>query len=294
VVVDNKRGRRRGRGRSYSLQFSVIGLIAIAIFAVLSVTVLFRLNTVILHGASIYSTEEITAASGLRSGDNLIRKNMTECAAGITRELVYIEAAEVRRSFPSSVRITVAPCVETANIEHDGTWYLISATGKILEITDSSYNVNLLTFYGASPADGLLKGAKFESDDPRKTENVFELLEKTGTGVMAGKIKSVDVTDNYNVSCNYDDRITIVLGAVSEIDYKYKLADTIIRMNIGEDEEGTLTLRPEIASASFIDKYGLEFNESVYIDNLQKAAEEESEGTGVSPEDPPSPPVNFE
>jgi cell division protein FtsQ len=278
LVVDDKRNRRRERrrrGGNYSLQFSLIALIAFIIFAALSLTVLFRAKTVVLYGASPYSADEIVAASGIRSGDNLIRTNTAEREKAVAQKLAYVETAEVKRVFPASFRITVAPCVETANLEQDGVWYLISATGKILKISDFAHDENLLTFYGCEPAEGLAEGGKFESSDPKKTENIYELMAQTRAGVMAGRIKSIDVADNYDIRCNYEDRITIAVGSAAEIEYKYRLADTIIRNSIGADEEGTLTLRPEIASVSFIDKYGLEYNESVYIDNLRKAAGEE-------------------
>ena len=269
-------GLNRRRKVNYSLQYSVIGFIAFSIFAILSVTVLFNVNSVVISGSSVYSADEIITVSGIKSGDNLIRKSMSRCSDMITQNLSYIEAAEVRRVFPSSVRITVSPGIEAAYMEQDDVWYLVSATGRILRIDESRYNPALPVFYGTDPAEELSEGQMFESKEPGKTDRIYELMKKTPESALAGKIVSIDVTDRFNISMNYEDRITIVFRPVTDLEYNYRFADIILRQNIGSKEEGTLTLTPQ--GASFIDKEGLLQNERTYLSNLEESLRDESIG----------------
>ena len=96
-----KRGKRRKR--NMSLYYATVILIVMVIFAILSVTVFFKVENVIVTGSSIYSVQEIVSVSGIEGGENMIRKNMGKAAERITEQLIYIETAKISRKLPSSV-----------------------------------------------------------------------------------------------------------------------------------------------------------------------------------------------
>ena len=270
----SKKQKKKRRG-NYSLQYSVIIFIAFAIFMTLSLTVFFKITTVSIHGSSIYTPDEIAFYSGIESGDNLIRTNMRRSSEAIRRELVYIETAAVRRSFPSTVKITVDSAVEATLVESGGIWYLLSESGKILDISAEPISRNLITFYGTDAYGGLNRGDKFESNDSRKTDNIYELLEKLNDGTdFSHMIKSVDITDRHDIILNFDDRINIAIGSITELDYKFRYSDTLLRMNIGTYEQGTLTFNSD--SVSFISLDGVIHNEEVYQGNVNRLNQEEA------------------
>ncbi len=265
VVKHNNSHKKKQHNGNYSIHYTMIAFIALIVFVVLSLTVLFNIETVIITGNSIYSAEEIVAASGLASGDNMIRKNMAKCEESITSQLIYIETATVKRSFPSSIKIIIKPCVETANFESEEGFFVISKGGKILRFTDEP-DLKLLTFYGTHPKEEMAIGMQFESADNKKTENIFELIDKLNSSSMAGKVSSFDVTDRLNISCIYENRVTIEMGSVSELDYKFKAAENILTVKISPHTEGTMKIMS--TGISFIDKDGLEINEQTYINNI--------------------------
>ena len=96
-------------------------------------------------------------------------------------------------------------------------------------------------------------------------------------------ITSIDVSERSDLSFIYDDRITVKLGAVMDLEYKINFALEIIRKQIGEKTEGVLTILSDAKSASFLDKESLENNARVYSDNLaamtsaESVSEEETE-----------------
>ena len=94
-------------------------------------------------------------------------------------------------------------------------------------------------------------------------------------------ITSIDVSERSDLSFIYDDRITVKLGAVIDLEYKINFALEIIRKQIGEKTEGVLTILSDAKSASFLDKESLENNARVYSDNLAAMTSAES----VSEED---------
>ena len=74
VKSENNGGNKRVRRRNMSLYYGLVLFIVLIMFAVLSVTVFFNVENIIVNGSSIYTAEEIVAASGIQGGDNMIRQ----------------------------------------------------------------------------------------------------------------------------------------------------------------------------------------------------------------------------
>lgn len=268
-----KRGQRRKR--NMSLYYSTVVLIALVIFAILSVTVFFKIETVIVKGSSIYSVDEIISASGIEGGENMIRKNMGKAERQITSELIYIETADIVRKLPSSVEIEITPCIETACMQYDDGWLIISRMGKILR--EAEYPPDgMVIFYGTEPAEDTHIGGVFASAEENKTEVIYELLEKSQSAGFASKMTSFDVTSRVNISCMYEDRINIEIGAISDIDYKFKFAEEIITTRLSEDAEGRLRMLEN--SAQYLSNADLE-----QIMEYRRINEEISENTITEP-----------
>ena len=248
-----KRGKRRKR--NMSLYYATVILIVMVIFAILSVTVFFKIETVIVTGSSIYSAGEIVSVSGIEGGENMIRKNMGKAAENITEQLIYIETAEISRKLPSSVVIEVTPCTETACLESEDGWLIISRMGKVLREAESPPN-GMTVFYGTEPAEDVQVGSTFASADENKTDVIFELLDKEQSGGFASGMTSFNVTNRVNISCMYEDRIDIEIGAISDLDYKLKFAEEIITGNLPEDAEGRLRMLDK--GAQFLSSSDLE------------------------------------
>lgn len=292
-VVKSSGGAAVRKKSNNSAYYGVIALVVIITFVILSTTVFFRIDTLVITGSSIYTAEEITAASAIHGGDNLIRTLMGKCSDRIESNLVYVEKAEPKRHFPSTVEISIEPSVETANIAVGSTYYIVSQSGKILEITDTPRQ-DIFTVNGVIPLAGVIVGEKFVCEDDKHTDVLYKLMD-VGMNALSQKITSFDMTDYLNVSCVYDNRITVEFGATSELDYKLKLADTIIATKIGPETEGTLKMLSN--GASFIDKTGLEQNEQIYQENINtsvSAEESETDAENIVTNSEGSTEVHFE
>ena len=315
-------------GGSKSGYLGIAALAAAVIFLILSTTVFFKINTITVKGSSIYTAEEISTASGIKSGNNLIRTNMSKAAANIENTLTYIETAELKRSFPSGVVITVSPCRETISAEYEDGFCLLSEKGKVLKTSETPFP-DTIVIYGArtkpvteelaeteaSSGTGNVTsatekdeavtedsgettpiptvGSRFECTKANRTE-IFYHLVNIAKSSFAGLANDFDMTDHHNISCIYDGRITVEFGAVTELDYKIKLASEILKDKIGKKTEGTLRMLS--GGASFIDKAGIEQNELTYESNLaaQNAPETEVTTDGNTSEQTSSDVVHFE
>ena len=263
---------RSSRRGNMTLHYSLIAFIVLVVFVILSTTVFFNIESADIIGSSIYSPDEIIAASGIHGGDNMIRKNMSKAEEAITSELIYIEEAHISRKLPSSVEILIVPCVETASLQTEDGYLIVSESGKILRAENEPAE-DTLVFLGAEPAEEMHVGVKFASADENKTEVIYELIEKSDSG-FASKITSFDVSDRLNISCLYEDRITVEINSIADIDYKFLLAEEILDTKISPDAEGRLKLLEN--GAQFLSNDDIAQNEQVFEMNMQTSASTET------------------
>jgi len=263
------------RKRNMSLHYSVIVLIVLIIFSVLSVTVFFNIDTAVVSGSSIYTADEIIRVSGIQGGDNMIRKNLGRAEKAITAELIYIEEAHISRKLPSSVEILIVPCIETASLQNEGGYMIISETGKILSLSEEPAE-DTPVFYGVNPAEELKPGDTFKSEDETKTEVIYELIALLENRFVS-KITSFDVNDRLNINCLYDNRIDIELGVITDAEYKFRLADEIISTRISPGAEGRLKMLEN--GGQFLSKADLEQIDEIFLHNSEAATETVTEET---------------
>lgn len=267
------------RKRNMSLHYGAVSLIVLIIFSVLSVTVLFNIETASVIGSSIYTAEEIISVSGIRGGDNMVRKNLGKAEKAITSELVYIEEATITRRLPSSVEIVIVPCVETASLQDEGGFMIVSATGKILRLSEEPAE-DTQVFYGVNPVEELKIGDTFKSEDEAKTEVIYELM-ALSENQFVSEITSFDVSDRLNISCVYDNRIDIMLGVITDAEYKFRLANEIISTKISPGAEGRLKMLEN--GGQFLSKADLEQIEQTFLHNSEAATETVTEETSAGP-----------
>jgi cell division protein FtsQ len=236
VKAKVKTGKRRRK--NMAIYYVMCFTVAITVFSILSVTVLFSLDEVTVEGESVYPAEQIVAASGIRTGVNLIRFNTGDSRRRIIDSLVYIDDVIIRKNLPNRVTIVVTGAREMASIAHEGVFYTISHNGRILERTHTARDVTVI--YGFE-ADEPMVGGYIRSEQDRKTELIFTIFE-TAREVELFGITSIDITDFLDISLNYMDRITLSLGPGTQLEDKLRAAVEIVENRIESNERGTLLL----------------------------------------------------
>lgn len=267
------RKREREQKKRRKIYYVVILLAVSVCFIVLTMTVFFNIQEVKIVGSTKYTAEEIVEASGIVVGDNMLRENISECSGNITSKLIYIETAEVRKKFPYTIQITVEPCIPDANVQNEEGYFLISKSGKILEKL-ANPRPGLLIVNGADGDMTLNEGDRFVSADEKKTDDIYALIKSFDSYGMEN-ITYIDISDRANVWFLYEGRIKVELGVISELDYRLKFVDEILKNKIGPNTSGTLRLLND--SAQFIDEAGLAENDRIYEQNIATSVRETEE-----------------
>ena len=221
--------------------------IALVAFMAMSYTFLFNIQNmvvVVLSGEDSESKEEanekgneVANASGIRIGDNLLRVNTEKSAENILKNVLFVETAEVHRSFPSTLEIKVDYCVPSFNVEYNGGVLVVSKMGKILErnnfITDG-----LPTISGIQPVtveEGQQLSAINEHKNVALTELMASVSEDSG-------ISGIDISDEFSIVINYSNGTVFKMGNWNDAEYKLTLADTVMRDGSVNGKKGYLTM----------------------------------------------------
>lgn len=125
--------RKKIRRRRLIIGFFTFMIFSAAVFAVLSVTVLFPVKTVNAGGKTRYSAEEIIKASGLSEKNNIFTFSSEKTAEKIRKKLPYAGEISVTRKLPDTVDIKIkTELSEFAYIHQNDGYYAVSSDFKVL------------------------------------------------------------------------------------------------------------------------------------------------------------------
>jgi cell division protein FtsQ len=132
-IIERRRQVAAGRVRRRRLQL-VAGLLAVVVavgVAKLVDSPLFSLTSVRVQGTAALTGAEVLAASGVHPGEPYLALDPGAIGRRV-EALPRVARAEVRRDYPSSLRITVVERPATAAISAEGRWWQVAADGTVL------------------------------------------------------------------------------------------------------------------------------------------------------------------
>ena len=124
--------RRRRHHRSAAVLYKLLSVVVISGAIVAALTLFFKVETITVSGTTEYSSEEIITASGVKQGDNLFLLNKYEIYESILEKLPYVSSVSISRKLPDTLLIEVTDSNQGGVIEDHGTYWVLSAEGKLL------------------------------------------------------------------------------------------------------------------------------------------------------------------
>ena len=254
------------RGR-FILHLVTVAAVVFAI--VLGMSIFFKVENVQVSGCEKYSPWEISEASGIEIGSNLLGVSRAQVSGNIISNLPYVDKVRVGIILPDTVNIQITELDIAYSVQDvQGYWWLMNSDGKIIE------EVNAVTAKDYTQVLGVLlevpevgqQALAHESDlvtvplvdaetgeIPEETEAATDetkesitvditasqrlqaaisVLQTLSTNSISGQIDSVDVTDLKAIELWYDERFQINLGDTMRLDYKI----SALRATIGKME----------------------------------------------------------
>lgn len=242
------------------LALHLITVVAVVLAVVLGLSVFFKVEVVEISGFDKYTVQEIHEASGIKIGDHLLTFGRTKAAGKIIAALPYVKSARIGIKLPNTVKIEIEEVDVTYALKaSDGSWWLMSAAGKIVEQVADADNIPHTKVLGVqlqSPKVGE-QAIAWQDPTPSTDENgnpipVTVTAEERLNAVISiagflekhriiGKMSSIDVNYLMDIQLWYGNQYQILLGTTEDLSkkielVKYSLASVIY-------DEGILDIR---------------------------------------------------
>lgn len=233
-----RRKRRNRRARRAAVMVAVIGILACV---VLSLTVFFPITSVVVEGElSAYTPQQIIAAAGISKGDNLFAFSSAAVKGRLQTQMPYLEDVEISRSISGVITLTVTEATDFLVLPHQSGNLVLSPSLRVVG-TSMESSGNLAKVYGLDPLDPKvgqpLQGAG--EDGTLYLEYVVDALYENG--LLAG-VSDINVADKLNLSIVYENRLFIMLGTASNMDYKIRMMQQVVLNELKPEDTGYLDL----------------------------------------------------
>lgn len=223
--------REQQRKRVRNLRIGAGALVVMLIVLILSRTVLFKIQNIDVTnpGDAKYTEDQIATASGVVKGTkNLFSCNLDKIEKNIEQGLPYIGKAEIKRDFPSTLRVTVTTTETAAAIAYGTGYLLIDINGKMLESTltvpegipvlrcNPEFQMNLGQYIGVALSKDDEEQAQSDKQMIELVQRIMAALETVGMD----NITLIDIRDVRAITLMYDNRLTLHLGTEDQLEDK--------------------------------------------------------------------------
>lgn len=239
----HRRHKRFRFGKLYAVVCTLLVLLAIIGGSV----VFFRVDAVEVEGNARYSRDQIVAVTGIEQGDNMFLLDKYAIIDALEEELTYLDTVVIRRSLPSTIRITVTECAVAAAVrdEATGEWWLVSSGGKLLErgYAGADYlAVTGLSFLSPSEGTDLAVG----EEQRLHLSALKQLLTSMEQRGLIADARLIDLTAAGTVKLHYADRLEVKMNLSSDFDYQMRALDKVMKEYVltkwSGDDTGTLDM----------------------------------------------------
>ena len=251
-MARRRHSNRRHRG-GFSVLYKLLSILIICTAIIVALTLFFRVDTIVVSGQERYTSQEIQDATGIAQGDNLFLLNKYDVAQNIVKALPYVEEIRISRKLPDTLLIEVRECGTPLALVQDGSAWLISPGGKIVEQKSAAEVGDSGIIDGCkllAPSVGTPLALATEYADQQTS-----LLELLAALEDAGTLKQVDaihLDDAGKVIMDYAGRFTVEMPY--NADYAMKLKALRLSLESGKIQDnmtGTFDLMQENGDAYF-------------------------------------------
>ena len=237
--------RRRRRG-SFGFLYRMLSVLVICGVIVVALTLFFRVDTVVVTGTQRYTQQEVIDATGIKTGDNLFLMNKYDVAQNIVGELPYIEEIRINRKLPDTLLIQVEECGTPLALAQDGSAWLISSTGKIVDQKTAAEAADYGTIDGCellAPSVG--SSIALKTEYATQQSSLLKLLAALEDNSMMDDVDAIHLGDGSTLAMDYLDRFTVEMPYGAE-NYGRLMQILVIAVSqLETNQTGTIRLNPD-------------------------------------------------
>lgn len=243
--------------RNRRILTGIIAAVAVAaVFAVLSVTVLFNVSEInVAKPGTHYKAEQILDAAGVEVGDNMIMTDWNRVKARVEEKLPYVLSLDIEKKLGGTVTFTVKDDKAALIFKTADGYAIADSNGKTLELVKDKPKNSGLTLLTVKNTLNAKPGETISFADESEKALYDEICTAIKSANITG-ITGIDIHDRKNIYLEYQSRYRLYLGDNSEIEYKLKEAKKVIAQ---EDE----------SNPNQIGEINLSIVKKVYVEPLE-------------------------
>ncbi len=242
--MDEQKNSRRIRSALYA----PVALILIFLAAVVFVSLFFRVTILQVENDTVYTDEEIIAASGLERGVNLFFVNNFKAVSSIYASMPYVESVNLKRVMPNRVIISVSGSDAVACVSFGGDYWLINHNCKLLEKIDAKEAQSFIRVENMEPLQPVAgEIMNVSAADSGKDVFLRELLSSFQEMGMTNRINWVDMQELSRPVFGYENRYQVHLGSNQDLGRRLALVRSAIEQ-LADGDAGTLELEESSTS----------------------------------------------
>lgn len=242
----NRQRRRRGR---FGFLYKLLSILIVFAAILVGCVVFFRVNKVEVVGNHRYSAEEVIAASGVETGDNLFLVSRPRTNSNLIQRLPYVQKASMVRRLPDTIELHVTESAAAAVVEVDGIRWVIDPRGKLLEALEpgeAAFAESLPRVLGLTPVSPVVGTMISVPVEEQTNLDVLRgLLTALAARDMIGELSDfIDVRATSVVYFGYGGELTVVVPMEEDLSwYAFALQRVLEKFHQqGERVAGTLYL----------------------------------------------------
>ena len=222
----------------------------------LTMTMLFRINSIQVQtpdGKQVteiagYSADSILQRMGVQLEENIFSFEPGEKAAVLEQNFPLLGSIKVIRDYPNTVVVQVTEAVPAYAVQNGSKWLVISDKWKILS-EESTQPEGLCTLYGGklqdtTPGQGFwfvedadaasasgsetAESESAVSTETARMEALRTLVSKLEEYGLSQDVTRLEVADTEQLAFLYQDRISVLLGTLNDLDYKLDRARYVL------------------------------------------------------------------
>lgn len=222
----------------------------------LTMTMLFRISSIQVQtpdGKQVteiagYSADSILQRMGVQLEENIFSFEPGEKAAVLEQNFPLLGSIKVIRDYPNTVVVQVTEAVPAYAVQNGNKWLVISDKWKILS-EESTQPEGLCTLYGGklqdtTPGQGFwfvddadaasasgsetAESESAVSTETARMEALSTLVSKLEEYGLSQDVTRLEVADTEQIAFLYQDRISVLLGTLNDLDYKLDRARYVL------------------------------------------------------------------
>ena len=215
--------------RNRRILFGTVAVVVVAaVFAVLSLTVLFNVSEVkVAKAGKHYQPEQIIEAADVEVGDNMVATNWDRVKEKVEQKLPYVLSLEIKKTVSGKITFSVVDDTATLVFKTSKGYALADANCKVLEIVKEkpkNKGLTLLTVKNRINADPGETISFADDGESILYDTIRTAIKNSGIGNITG----IDISDPENIYLEYQSRYRLYLGNSEDIEYKLREAKKII------------------------------------------------------------------